>query len=67
MDKLVLYGIAVVFIIGIIIFGLWLFPYAWNYVMPYLFNLPKIDWKQGLALCFVFSCLFKSFSYKGKD
>lgn len=44
------------------IFGLipYLFMKLWNYVMPYLFKLPEINFLMSLAIIFIFSMLFKS-------
>lgn len=56
--------------IGIFIFGtiimavfdlLWAFPvmWAWNYVMPYLFGLPELNWLMSFCLLFILTSLWK--------
>ena len=34
--------------------------WTWNYVMPYLFNLPTLSWGQAWCLAFVAGFLVKS-------
>ena len=41
-------------------FHAFLLKVAWNYVMPSLFNLPKITFWQSLALVVIFRILIKS-------
>lgn len=40
---------------------LWAFPimWAWNYVMPYLFDLPELNWLKSFCLLFILCSLWK--------
>lgn len=40
---------------------LWAFPimWTWNYVMPYLFQLPKLNWGMSFCLLFILTSLWK--------
>jgi hypothetical protein len=40
---------------------LWAFPvmWSWNYVMPYLFELPKLNWSMSFCLLFILTSLWK--------
>ena len=40
--------------------------WCWNYVIPDLFGLENITWKQALALSMLSSMLFKSTSLSNK-
>lgn len=40
---------------------------SWNNVMPYLFNLPTIDFGQAFALSWVSSILVKQYISVGND
>lgn len=44
--------------IGIFFLVLFIFKWAWNYVIPYLFNLPPITIWHALALFVVIGFLF---------
>lgn len=57
------------FVIFICLVGLSLalcvpFSWCWNYVMPDIFGLQTIDWKQAFCLIFIFQYLFKDVSSK---
>jgi len=55
-------GIFVIFVIVSSTFGLLLaFPvkWTWNYVMPYIFELPKITWKHAWCLNFLAGMLIQ--------
>ncbi len=41
--------------------------WAWNYVMPHLFELSSLTWGQSFCLLFVCSMLIKSYSYLPRD
>ncbi len=40
---------------------IWAFPimWSWNYVMPYLFELPKLNWSMSFCLLFILTSLWK--------
>lgn len=40
---------------------LWAFPvkWAWNYTMPYIFELPEIGWGKAFAILFIMTSLWK--------
>lgn len=40
---------------------IWSFPmmWAWNYVMPYVWNLPTLNWGRMFCLSFILSSLWK--------
>ena len=40
---------------------LWAFPvmWAWNYVMPHVFELPEINWLMSFCLLFIMTSLWK--------
>lgn len=38
----------------------------WNWIMPYIFNLPKINIWMGWGITFLCSLLFKAFSSSKK-
>lgn len=40
---------------------IWAFPvmWAWNYVMTYLFELPKLNWSMSFCLLFILTSLWK--------
>jgi len=68
MDKF-LKGVGVTVVITVFTAGMSLllgFPtkWMWNWVMPYVFHLPPIDFWQGFALNYLGNVLFKS-SYSG--
>jgi hypothetical protein len=41
--------------------------WLWNYVMPYIFKLPELDFYHALAVSFLCSLLFKDSSSSSKD
>lgn len=41
--------------------------WTWNYVMPYLFNLPSLSWGQAWCLHFVASMLIKTIAVHEKE
>lgn len=55
----------ITFLIAVIIMSifdlLWAFPvmWCWNYVMPYLFELPKLNWSMSFCFLFVLTSLWK--------
>lgn len=61
-EKNILYLIIVGLLLGFFI----AFPisWCWNYVMPYLFGLPEINWKQAWCIYFLSSQLFKNIPIK---
>lgn len=64
--KILLIPFAVVFMVMAVI-GLDLllaFPlkWAWNYIIPTIWNLPTINWGQAFCLLIVFGLLIKSTS-----
>ena len=58
---MVLLWIIAVAIIAVIFFGfIWLVQFAWNELMPMLFNLPELTYWQALGIYFLASALIKS-------
>lgn len=47
-------------VVGIVFFIGWILSFSWNYVMPELFGLPKINIAKAWALLIVSSMLIKS-------
>jgi hypothetical protein len=64
MKNLLLYLLAILIIISIEYFTTWVVMILWNYVMPYLFNLPEINFWKALALNILISILFRGFKSK---
>lgn len=40
---------------------------CWNYVIPHIFNLPKISWTQGFTLMFLKELLSRDTSVSFKE
>ncbi len=61
---------AVVGFIALLVFllflGPWLTMITWNFVMPYLFGLPKIGFWMAMAINYLAATLFKSVNYGKK-
>lgn len=50
----------IVFIFGLVLLVGWVLSFSWNYVMPEVFGLPKINIAKAWALLIVSSMLIKS-------
>lgn len=50
-------GIFALFVIGFFVFG-FVTMYLWNWLMPYLFHLPVIDFKMAMGLVILSKILF---------
>ncbi|HLP22062.1 MAG TPA: hypothetical protein VK174_17230 [Chitinophagales bacterium] len=50
-------GIFALFVVGFFVFG-FVTMHLWNYVMPYLFKLPLIDFKMAMAMVILSKILF---------
>lgn len=59
-------GIIAVFIIGFFVFG-YVTMYLWNWIMPYLFHLPAIDFYMAVGLVVLSKILFGSMRVKGTE
>jgi hypothetical protein len=55
---------AILLVIGLFLLSaiIMAFPtmWLWNYLMPYLFGIPKVDLYQAMAINFLSSILFKA-------
>lgn len=66
MDKFIEYSIAIIIVaIFFVVEGL-IVAWCWNYIMPYLFGLPTINYIQALVLELLGIALFKNSSVSTK-
>ena len=56
----------IVLILVLFFIGPFLTMVAWNYVMPYLFGFPTINFWMAMAINFLATTLFRSYNYNSK-
>jgi hypothetical protein len=57
-------GIAALFVVAFVVFG-YVTMYLWNWLMPYLFHLPIIDFKMAMGLVLLSKILFGGMHMRG--
>ncbi|MBP6731425.1 MAG: hypothetical protein KA149_05160 [Chitinophagales bacterium] len=57
-------GIAALFVVAFVVFG-YVTMYLWNWLMPYLFHLPVIDFKMAMGLVLLSKILFGGMHMRG--
>lgn len=50
---------SILFVIVLCFISAWVVSMCWNYIMPYLFNLPNITYWQAFAIQILCGCFFK--------
>lgn len=56
----------IILILVLFFIGPFLTMITWNFVMPYLFNLPTINFWMAMAIDYLAATLFKSYNYNPK-
>jgi hypothetical protein len=57
-------GIAALVVLGFLVFG-YITMYLWNWIMPYLFHLPTIDFYMAIGLVVLSKILFGGMRMRG--